>query len=226
MEERDAHRRETGEGDGPGGRLGEQEETVAAPGVADRQEPGPVGEEGIPGPGDAAEPEKETSSSGLEEEPGEGEGAAILEEVERLRQESEQWRQRALRMQADFENFRRRTRQEREEWSAAAAMKLLEQMLPVLDNLELALRTARDAQDVQSVLQGVEMVVRQFREVLQREGVEAIEAVGQPFDPTLHEAVVQESDPSRPPGTVIEELRKGYRYKDKVLRPAMVKVNG
>ncbi|MBX6394166.1 MAG: nucleotide exchange factor GrpE [Alicyclobacillaceae bacterium] len=180
-------------------------------------------------PGDAV-PEDRTQEGVSGETPGEpeseGEGSSAWAEVERLRQEAEDWRMRALRMQADFENFKRRTRQEREEWATSAAVKVIEQFLPILDNLELALSSGRQATDLQSVLQGVEMVARQFREVLEREGVQAIEAVGLPFDPNLHEAVMQVSDPSQPPGTVVEELRKGYRYKDRILRPAMVKVNG
>ncbi|CAB3392969.1 nucleotide exchange factor for DnaK activity [Kyrpidia spormannii] len=169
---------------------------------------------------------RDEGETGQGPDTGEGDGADVAAEMERLREEVESWRGRALRMQADFENFRRRTRQEREEWAASATMGVIERLLPVLDHLELALQSGQQSTDVQSLLQGVEMVVRQFREILEGEGVRTIETVGMPFDPNVHEAVAQVPDSGKPPGTIIEEFRKGYRYKDRVLRPAMVKVSG
>lgn len=214
-----------GTGAGPGQDSGE---TAAAEGGGNNREregagAAMAGEKGASGEAAGFEDHGEDAGSGeLKEPPAE----EVQAELRRLREEAESWRQRALRMQADFENFRRRTRQEREEWASAAVAGVIEKFLPVLDHLELALKSGQQSTDVGSLLQGVDMVVRQFRDVLEREGVSAIETVGKPFDPNLHEAIAQVSDTEEPPGTVVEEFRKGYRYKDRVLRPAMVKVSG
>lgn len=129
---------------------------------------------------------------------------------------------RLLRLQADFENHRRRTQKEKEEFYKYASTSLCEALLPVLDNFQLALN-ARD-QDPVKVVEGVEMIHRQLIEVLQREGLTPINAVGEEFDPAKHEAVMQDSTGGYPDNTVTEELRRGYYLKDKLLRPAMVKV--
>lgn len=141
------------------------------------------------------------------------------EELERLRQ---QW----LRLQADFDNFRRRTRQEREELQAFATRRLLGDLLPVVDNLDRALLAFQTGDGQADTLHaGVEMVHRQLLSLLENYDVTPMTTVGEPFDPAVHEAVLQEpADDDRPPGVVAEELQKGYRIGDRVLRPAMVKV--
>lgn len=133
-----------------------------------------------------------------------------------------QLQQQLLRVHADFENFRKRTRQEKEDLQKFATRRVLEDLLPVLDNFERALPALADASP--EVRQGMEMVHRQLAGVLQGHGVETMEPVGQPFDPRIHEAVMQEHSEGQEPGTVLEVLQKGYTLRDKVLRPAMVKV--
>ncbi len=130
--------------------------------------------------------------------------------------------QRLARVQADFENYRRRINREREEWFKYASQPLVAELLSVLDNFERAL-AARD-QDPAQVVAGVEMIYRQLKEILAKEGLAPVPAVNEPFDPAKHEAIIQEETDAYPDNTVIEELRRGYYFKDRLLRPAMVKV--
>lgn len=133
--------------------------------------------------------------------------------------------QRYLRAQADFDNFRRRTLKEKEDLAKFASMKLVSDLVPVLDNFEraIAANTADSASD--SFAKGVDMIYRQFLGVLEQEGLAAMNAVGQPFNPELHQAVMQVESDEYEEGTVVEELQKGYTLKERVLRPAMVKVS-
>ncbi|SHI33721.1 nucleotide exchange factor GrpE [Desulfofundulus thermosubterraneus] len=130
--------------------------------------------------------------------------------------------QRLARMQADFENYRRRMNREREEWFKYASQPLVAELLSVLDNFERAL-AARE-EDPARVVAGVEMIYRQLKEILTKEGLSPVPAVNEPFDPAKHEAIMQEETDAYPDNTVIEELRRGYYFKDRLLRPAMVKV--
>ncbi|MDQ0190487.1 nucleotide exchange factor GrpE [Alicyclobacillus cycloheptanicus] len=133
-------------------------------------------------------------------------------------------KQQLLRLQADFDNFRRRTRQEREELQLFATRKLLGELLPIADNFDRALSAFTPEADLETVRAGVEMVQRQLLNLLQSYDVTQMETVGQPFDPNVHEAVMQEPAGDREAGIVVEEFQKGYRIGDRVLRPAMVKV--
>lgn len=128
---------------------------------------------------------------------------------------------------ADFDNFRRRTRQEKEDLQKYANRKLLADLLPVVDNFERALQSFDNETSAQSadIKKGIDMVHRQFLSVLQAAGVEAMNAVGKPFDPNVHEAVMQEPSNDQEAGTVLEEFQKGYMLEGRVLRPAMVKVS-
>jgi len=128
------------------------------------------------------------------------------------------------RLQADFENFRRRTRAEKEELIKFAAEGIVTQLLPVLDNFERALSSAKDGGEMKGFSEGVEMIFRQLLQVLTNEGLNAVESVGCQFDPTCHEAVMQVEEEGYEKGTVIEELQKGYQLKGKLIRPSMVKV--
>ncbi|MCF8563325.1 nucleotide exchange factor GrpE [Alicyclobacillus tolerans] len=132
--------------------------------------------------------------------------------------------QQLLRVHADFDNFRRRTRQEKEDLQLFATKKLLADLLPVVDNFERALATL--PQEEQSNLKtGLEMVYRQLTGVFEKYGVVPMESLNQKFDPNLHEAVMQEpAQDGQEPGIVVQELQKGYQLHGKVLRPAMVKV--
>lgn len=147
-----------------------------------------------------------------------GDPAAALTAVQT---QAEEYLARLQRLQADFENFRRRTRQERDDLLRFASEDLICKLLPVLDNMERALVASGDQE---SLHKGVEMVYRQFLEVLGGQGLTPVCAVGQEFDPNLHQAVMQIPSPAHADNTVVEELQKGYQLKDKVIRPAMVKV--
>lgn len=147
---------------------------------------------------------------------------ATIEEKNRLMDEQAE---RYKRLQADYDNFRRRTRQEKEELSAIVAQGVIRELLPVMDNFERALASA-STQDAAGLLAGVEMIYRQFATALEKNGLTAIEAVGKMFDPQQHEAVMQVADDSQPEGTILEELQKGYSVQGKVVRPSMVKVAG
>ncbi len=131
-------------------------------------------------------------------------------------------RERLLRLQADFENYRRRTRQEREGWYRQAAEEVVFSIMPVLDNFERALEHPGDR--LEDFLAGVRMIHRQLDEILAGQGLERVPGAGAEFDPRLHEAVGRVETADVPENTVLEELRPGYYFKGKVMRPAMVKV--
>ncbi|QDF56644.1 heat shock protein, GrpE [Bacillus velezensis] len=130
-----------------------------------------------------------------------------------------------LRVQADFENYKRRSRLEMEAAQKYRSQNVVTEILPALDNFERALQVEAESEQTKSLLQGMEMVRRQLMDALEKEGVQAIEAVGQEFDPNLHQAVMQVEDENFGSNIVIEELQKGYKLKDRVIRPSMVKVN-
>lgn len=161
------------------------------------------------------------AGEGPAEEGGLDPQAAVLTAKTR---EMEECQQRLLRLQADFDNFRRRSRQEREELSQVIAHGVFKELLPVLDNFERAL--AASVQDAGQLRTGVDLVYRQLTGILEKAGVTAIAAAGNQFDPALHEAVMRVEDAGQPDGLVLEELQKGYMAGGKVLRPSMVKVVG
>lgn len=129
------------------------------------------------------------------------------------------------RLQADFDNYRKRTQKEKEDISKYAAERLVSAILPVLDNFERAIGSVQTSPDLAGYTQGVEMIFRQMHNVLVKEGLTVIEALGQPFDPNLHEAILSIESEEHPENTVVEEVQKGYYLKDRVLRPSMVKVS-
>ena len=133
--------------------------------------------------------------------------------------------ERILRLQADFDNYRRRTRQEQTELGGFVTQNVLGEFLPVLDNFERALAN-RPAEDASGFGAGVEMIFRQFYGVLEKQGVTVVETVGSMFDPSKHEAIMRDEASDQPEGTVVAELQKGYSIAGKVLRPALVKVAG
>lgn len=132
---------------------------------------------------------------------------------------------RYLRLQADFDNFRRRSRIELEASAKYRAQSIITDLLPAIDNFERALKMDVDNEQAQSLKQGLEMVYRSLLDALKNEGVEVIESVGKEFDPHLHQAVMQAEDENFGPNIVVEEFQKGYMLKDRIVRPAMVKVN-
>lgn len=173
-------------------------------------------------------PEASRDRAGLEEDPGSGEspgevdGESLAGQLEQERAKAEDYFNRLARMQADFENYRRRVAREREELVKYAGEQIITALLPVLDNLERALALRHD--DVEKVYEGIEMISRQIKDVLISEGLEVLPAVGGQFNPEIHEAVMREEGGGHPENTVIEELRKGYSLRGKTIRAAMVKV--
>lgn len=150
---------------------------------------------------------------------------ALQAELEQMQARNKELEEQQLRLRAEFENFRRRTRREAEEQRQWAAANLVSALLPVVDNLERATQmTGEREQAPQSFVDGVDLVRKQLVGELERVGLQAIEAAGQPFDPNLHEAVLHEETDEHPDGHVIEELQRGYVLGDKVLRPSVVKV--
>ncbi|AVK84295.1 nucleotide exchange factor GrpE [Lysinibacillus sp. B2A1] len=132
---------------------------------------------------------------------------------------------RHLRLRADFDNMRRRHQLDRESAEKYRAQSLLSDLLPVLDNFERALQVEATSEEAASIVKGIEMVYRSLIEATEKEGLQVIKAEGEPFDPNIHQAVMQEQDSEKDTGVVLRELQKGYILKDRVLRPTMVSVN-
>lgn len=169
-------------------------------------------------------------------EPAADPAEALRQELEEALQRYEQaeatrrqvW-DRYLRLQADFDNFRRRTERERAGWQDQAVEQLVRELLPVLDNLERALAAMPEDGSsgepaAAALATGVKMVYDQFRTVLEQAGLEPVAAVGQPFDPRVHEAVDRVEAPGHEPDSVVEELQRGYLFRSKLIRPSMVRV--
>lgn len=142
-------------------------------------------------------------------------------EFEQLKSERDQLLDRLARLQAEFENARKRTERERAEFRDYATGNVVEQFLPVLDHFELALKASGSVEQLRS---GVELIVKQMGEVLRQLQVTPVPAVGEPFDPRMHEALGTVERDDIPDHYVAEEIRRGYRLRDRLLRPAMVRV--
>jgi molecular chaperone GrpE len=144
------------------------------------------------------------------------------EELQRTRAERDALLDRMARLQAEFENARKRSAREQADFREYALVDAAKALLPILDSLERALATASGGDN--DFRSGVELIQRQFSDALAKMGVRAVPAQGQPFDPTLHEAVEMVERSDVPDHQVIEELQRGYKLKDRLLRPAMVRV--
>ncbi len=145
-----------------------------------------------------------------------------ITELEEKLEEAENQKHRA---QADLANYRRRAQLDKEAAHKYRAQGLITDILPVLDNFERALVVENPDEKTASFLQGMEMVYRQLIDALTKEGLEAIDAVGTTFDPNVHQAIMQVEDENYEANIVVEEFQKGYKLKDRVIRPSMVKVN-
>src|SRR5699024_1571954 len=141
-------------------------------------------------------------------------------ELEQLQQEKDETYDRMLRIQAEFDNFKRRTQKEKIAERKYKAQDLANELLPVLDNFERALQVENN-DATSSIIEGITMVYQQFINALKSQGIEAIDCEGKPFDPNLHHAVMQVEDEEHESNTVIEELQTGYMLEDRVLRPSM-----
>jgi molecular chaperone GrpE len=151
-------------------------------------------------------------------------GGPAVGELEELKRQLDEKQDRLLRTLAEMENMRRRTQREREEYVRYATEALIRDLLPVLDNLDRALAAARASQEAARVVEGVELIQRELLRVLERIGVTRFSALGQPFDPTRHEATARVVKPDQSPGTVVSEEVPGYLLHDRLLRPARVAV--
>jgi len=172
---------------------------------------------------DAAGTEDNSAEMPAEQARGESDpGADAIEELlnDALR-EKEELREMYLRSCADLENFRKRVERDSEEQRARAAISVVRELLTPLDNLQLAVEQAKDQPSIQ---EGLSLILRQMEEALAKVGVEPIEALGEQFNPSLHEAMTVEPREGFAPNTIIEEIRKGYALGGRVIRPSLVKV--
>jgi len=151
--------------------------------------------------------------------------SAEVPEAAKLAAELEQFRDLAMRARADLDNFRKRVAREKEDLARYGTSSLLERLLPVIDNFDLGLDAARATEAARPVVAGFEMVRKQLDDFLRDSGVEPVEAAGSPFDPNLHEAMGNEPSPDVPEGTVTRQTRRGYKLRDRLLRPASVFVS-
>ena len=157
-----------------------------------------------------------------QEEPCEEAQPEPADELAQAKAEAAEMRDQYLRLQAEWDNFRKRTAAERESEKVRASEKLVKDLIPVVDDLERALEHAQQAGDGGSLTAGVEAVTNKFLQILSKHKVEQIKAEGEPFDPMKHQAVGTQPDPTVPEETVVNVYQKGYQMGDRVLRPAMV----
>ncbi|NLK98554.1 MAG: nucleotide exchange factor GrpE [Epulopiscium sp.] len=148
----------------------------------------------------------------------------IQNKLKEKEKECDELKDRLQRTMAEFDNFRKRTTKEKAVLYEDGIRNTIEQILPVIDNFERALGTAQKDEQSNSFLQGMEMIYRQFKDILNSMGVEEIKAVGETFDPNLHNAVTHVEDEAFGENEIVEEFQKGYIFKDKVIRYSMVKV--
>jgi len=144
---------------------------------------------------------------------------------ENLQTDLDRFRDLALRSQADFANYKKRAAREKDEAIKYANTSLLEKLVPILDNFELGLSAARGEGERSPIFSGMSMILKQLNDFLADNGVQSIEAEGEKFDPNLHEAIAREASDEIPEGTVVRQTRRGYRLKDRLLRPSSVVVS-
>jgi len=172
-------------------------------------DPEPEKAEPVPEPAEAADPAAEQDE----------------DETEGLQADLERFRDLALRSQADFENYKKRSAREKEEAIKYANSSLLEKLISIVDNFELGLEAARGEGEKSPIFSGMSMVLKQLLDFLADSGLQPIQAVGQKFDPNLHEAIAHEPSEKVPEGNVIRQTRRGYKLKDRLLRPSSVVVS-
>ncbi|MFV0424472.1 MAG: nucleotide exchange factor GrpE [Bacilli bacterium] len=147
-----------------------------------------------------------------------------IDECEKLKEEVASLKDKMLRNSAELENFKRRTNEEKQNFMRYATGEIMSDLISVIDNFDRALASGDDNLSENS-LEGIKMIYEQIKNITVKNGVELVESVGEKFDPNFHQAVMTGQDENFESGVVIEELQKGYKIKDKILRPAMVKVN-
>ena len=152
-------------------------------------------------------------------------GEATDDPVASLQGDLDRFRDLALRTQADFENYKKRAAREKEEAIRFANSSLLERLIAIIDNFELGLSSARAEGEQSPIYSGMMLVLKQLNDFLADNGLQPIEAEGRPFDPNWHEAIAHEPSNKVPEGKVIRQTRRGYRFKDRLLRPSSVVVS-
>jgi len=176
--------------------------------------------------GDKPEPQDEppTQEHDAQEQEAAAGADAERSDLDEARAERDRMKEQLLRIAADFDNFRKRSRKEVEEVRRRAIEDTLREVLPVVDNLERATAAMPEASDVSAVAQGVQMVLRSFDDIANRLGLKRVPTVGHQFDPNCHDAMQQQETDQHAPGTIVAEVVPGYYLGDRLLRPAMVVV--
>jgi molecular chaperone GrpE len=182
-------------------------------------------ERGPSAPSTGATSEAASSAETAETVRSKVEQAEIEDATSGLQADLDRFRDLAMRSQADFENYKKRSAREKEEAIKYANTSLLEKLVPIIDNFELGLAAAKTGGEESPIYSGMSLVLKQLNDFLIDKGLQSIEAVGQKFDPNLHEAIAHEPSGEFPEGTVIRQARRGYRFKDRLLRPATVVVS-
>lgn len=168
------------------------------------------------------EKEQETTKTEVVDEPKE---ESLEEKVGKLEEEVNRWKTDYYKVFADMENLKRRLEKEHQNSMKFMMQSFIEELLPVVDNFERSLNVQNPSEEVQTFLKGYQMIFDQLMMILQKNGVEVIEAQGKEFDPNLHQAVMTAQDENYDSNIVVEELQKGYKLKDRVIRASLVKVN-
>ena len=149
----------------------------------------------------------------------------LKQELEKEHRLATEYKEHLQRLAADFENYRKRVEREREDFIKFSKEDLIHEFLPILDNFEMALHHVKNTTDPKKIIEGIELVERQFHNILKKEDLQVIETKGKKFNPHIHEAIMHEETDKHPEGFIIEELRKGYTLSDKIIRPAQVKIS-
>jgi len=149
----------------------------------------------------------------------------LLEKINELQAASEKNHDLYLRSEAEIENIKKRNRKDKEEWVKYANETLIKEILPVMDNLEMAISHFQEENSIQALKEGVELTLKGLRDVLGKSGLEEVKAEGEPFDPNYHHAVSEQADENVESGIILQELQKGYILKKRLIRPAMVIVS-
>src|SRR4051794_32779817 len=169
--------------------------------------------------------DENAAQSETAEQPSQGTADANDDPTAGLQADLERFRDLALRSQADFENYRKRSAREKEDAIKYANSSLLERLLPIVDNFELGLAAAKGEGEQSPIYAGMNLVLKQITDFLSNNGVQSIDAIGQQFDPNLHEAIAHEPSKEVPENRIIRQTRRGYRYRDRLLRPSSVVVS-
>lgn len=200
-----------------------EDENITPPPAEEEQTPQDAGQT----PSDAPEKDKDACRDSADcadgkkkEKEKDGKKHQLQKQVDELNAALEQEKSRYVRMMAEYENFRKRSQKERESVYADAYAEALGEIMPMVDNLERALQ----CDDGEQLKKGLQMVMSQFSDTLQKLGIEAYGAAGDTFDPNIHHAIMHEQDESQPENTVVEVFQRGYRRGERVIRCAMVKV--